>query len=160
MNNLKNLRLEKGCTIAQLAALLHTGERVVADWEQQLYAPSIIQLTALCRVLNCRPADLYLCPDSTEKNCVSVPVYKENICCIESYPAHSCESCADFGIVLNCDIGDRFTCGDICFFTINSCAENGDIVLAFTEEDYRICIYSKDCRGKIAAVCTALHRQL
>ncbi|MBE6879051.1 MAG: helix-turn-helix transcriptional regulator [Ruminococcaceae bacterium] len=161
MENLKNLRLKKGYSQAQLADFLKIGAAVVARWEKGLTVPTAVQVINICYLLNCKPAELYLSGNTpvADCRCAPVPVFDGDCVYMHTLPAGNGEAAADFGIVLPCNTAERLYKGDICFFVLQKNAEQNSIVLTSGNGfEYEIAVY--DSSKDIIAVCTAMHRQM
>ena len=159
MDNLKNLRKEKGYSQAQLAQFLHIGESVVTRWELGQTTPTPAQLIKLCMLLGCKPRSLFSLEDCTEN---SVPVFEGDYIKLSHIPFDCSEKNADFGIVLSKDLSARFCIGDVCFFTISNHCKADDIVFAIDSECNGTVTPQKYIPAdmKTIAVCTALHQKL
>lgn len=154
MKNLKELRLECGFSLAQIAEFFHVGAGTVHRWETGETVPSVFQILKLCRIVNCSPSQLY----GVEDNHIPVFTTDKTLHSVIASPAENSADRLNFGLVLPYDISDRFLKDDICIFSADSCAENGNLVLA-VDNNYNEHLYiykDYDANMQIIAICRHL----
>lgn len=160
MKNLKYVRNAKGYSQAQLAQFLHVGSSTVCRWELGQTKPSLCQFLMLCKILNCKPAQL--CDEFTHSQ---IPVFDIENSAAAGYPLTDelKGSGCSFGLILPFDIYGRFKKGDICYFSLEAadvCDEKP--VLAF-DDNYNEYIYPfKDHNSnlQIIATCNAVYTKI
>lgn len=135
MKNLKLLRKAAGYSQLQLAAFLYTNPSTISNWELGKSVPRIGQMVKMCRVLNCIPSDFFDIPDC-ENGCTYIPVFSQTLPCDVTFEEVSADNSyppLHFGIKLNSDLSGRLRNGDVCFFSMEKAAAEGDIVLGCDE---------------------------
>lgn len=134
MNNLKKLRKQKGFSQLQLADFLHISPSTVALWEIGEKTAQLGQLLALCNVLDCSIADLFL-SDEYNNSCnrSAVPVFSTGVQLTVNfvYPSENNQlSHRYFGVEIPHDLSPRICQGDICYFETGCRYNTGDVVIA------------------------------
>ena len=161
IKNLRDLRIKAGYSQAQIADFLQIGNSTAFRMEKGMCHPTLAQIITLCKVLDCTPAQLYgLQCDADDCRIPVFDLIDKTVDSAVSYRRGDISDC-HFGIVLDRNISDRFSAGDICFFVLDAAPHPNDLVIYIDGNlQHQIRLYDGTNARDVAAVCKNMRRKM